>query len=107
MKFIANPYTGRLDAVGMVAEDLIANDLRYLKLDQSVPQYIENGSQVGLAEPSFTYASGALSRIDYPSGYYKEFAYNVDGTLAFVDYNGEHSKTFTYLSGVLQSIAVS
>lgn len=79
----------------------------YLKLDQTEPQYILNGSSVNLAEPEFTYTAGVLTRIDYPSGYYKAFTYNVDGTLASIDYNGEHTKTFTYASEILQSIATS
>lgn len=78
-----------------------------IHLDQTTPQYILNGSPVNLAEPEFTYTAGVLTRIDYPSGYYKAFTYNVDGTLASIDYNGEHTKTFTYASEILQSIATS
>jgi len=78
-----------------------------LHLDQTTPEYIINGKPVGLDEPSFTYAAGVLTRIDYPNGYYKEFAYNGDGTLASVDYGGIHSKTFAYSSGALTSISVT
>jgi hypothetical protein len=89
------------------ADTTTETDPLSLHLDQTEPQYILNGSPVNLAEPEFTYTTGVLTRIDYPSGYYKAFTYNVDGTLASIDYNGEHTKTFTYASEILQSIATS
>lgn len=102
MPYKLNVFTGDLDYYDSTS----SLGTTYVKLDQTTPQYIINGSSVVLAEPSFTYTDGKLTRIDYPSGYYKELSYNVDGTLASVDYNGEHTKTFTYSSGVLQSIGV-
>jgi hypothetical protein len=66
-----------------------------------------DGALIGLSEPTLTYTGGALTRIDYPNGSYKVLTYNLDGTLDQVDYNGEYTKTFTYSSGVLQSISVA
>jgi hypothetical protein len=51
---------------------------------------------VNLSEPTLTYTWDLLTRIDYPNGKYKVFAYNVDDTLASIDYNNEYTKTFTY-----------
>lgn len=82
-------------------------DARYLLLDQTTPQYIEDGSPVVLAEPTFTYTSGVLTRIDYPSGYYKILSYNLDGTLNEIDFNGDYEKSFSYTDGLLTKIEVS
>ena len=60
-----------------------------------------------LAEPSFTYSSGVLTRIDYPDGSYKEFTYNIDGTLDEIDLDGKHTKSLVWSDGLLQSIGVA
>jgi hypothetical protein len=77
----------------------------YLKLDQTTPQAIINGVPANLSEPTFTYTAGLLTKISYPSGYEKNFTYNVDETLDEIDYNGEHTKKFNYTGGVLTSIS--
>ena len=41
-----NPATGDLDKIGQTASDIISNDGRYLKLDQSTPQTVINGAPV-------------------------------------------------------------
>ena len=56
---------------------------------------------------SYTYALGSLTRIDYSDGYYKEFTYNLDGTLNTIDVNGEYTKTLVWDLGILKSIGVS
>jgi hypothetical protein len=81
---------------------------QYLRIDQTTPQYIINGSPASLAEPTFTYnIDGTLQRIDYPLGQYKAFTYNIDGTLNTIDLNGAYTKTLVWSSGVLQSIGVT
>ena len=103
-KFKFNPFTDQPDMV----LDTVVSDARYLKLDQTTPQPIVNGPVIELSEPSFTYnVDGTLSKIEYPSGYYKEYSYNVDGTLDEIDFNGEYTKTLVWSGGVLQSIEVS
>lgn len=85
--------------------DDLGNIEGYLKLDQATPQPIVNGSPINLSEPTFTYTAGMLTRISYPSGYKKNFTYNVDETLDEIDYNGEYTKKFNYTGGVLTSIS--
>jgi hypothetical protein len=79
----------------------------YVTLDQSTPTPVTDGDIVVLTDKTLTYTSGSLTRVDYPSSYYKILAYNIDGTLASVDYNGEHTKSFTYTSGELTGVSIS
>jgi len=39
-----NPITKKLDLIGQSASDIVENDGRYLKLDQTVEQEISNGA---------------------------------------------------------------
>jgi hypothetical protein len=75
-----------------------------LLLDQTTPQSIINGSPINLSEPEFTYTGGALTRVDYPSGFYKTLSYNVDGTLNVITYSNGHTKTMVWSSGNLTEI---
>ena len=92
-----NPFSKKPDYIG--------DENDYLKLDQTTPQTIINGVPANLSEPTFTYTDGLLTKISYPSGYEKNFTYNVDETLDEIDYNGEHTKKFNYTGGVLTSIS--
>ena len=65
------------------------------------------GAVIVKSSPSFTYTSGKLTRIDYPSGAYKEFTYNLDGTLNTITHSDSSVKTLVWSSGVLQSIGIS
>jgi len=76
-------------------------------LDQEEPQEIVNGYPINASEPEFTYTDGLLTRVDYPSGFYKVLAYNVDGTLNTITYSSGTVKTMVWSSGILQSIGVS
>lgn len=57
-------------------------------------------------EPTFTYTDGKLTRIDYPTGYYKAMTYNADGTLNEVDYNGVFTKTMVWTDGALTGVTI-
>jgi hypothetical protein len=78
-----------------------------LKLDQATPQEIINGYPINASEPEFTYTAGVLTRVDYPSGFYKVLAYNVDGTLNTITYSNGTVKTMNWDAGLLESIGVA
>jgi hypothetical protein len=78
-----------------------------MNLDQTDPQEVINGYPINASEPSFTYSSGVLTRVDYPSGFYKELAYNMDGTLNTITYSNATVKTMNWSGGLLQSIGVT
>ncbi len=41
-----NPGTGNLDKIGQTPSDIVENNNRYLKLDQSSSQTVSNGAPV-------------------------------------------------------------
>jgi hypothetical protein len=41
-----NPSTGNLDKIGKSSSDITEDDLRYLKLNQTTPQTIINGTPI-------------------------------------------------------------
>ena len=104
-KIIEITSNGPQGIQGPAGADGIVDYSLALAVDQTTPQYITNGSPVGLAQPTFTYSLGALTRIDYPSGFFKAFSYNPDGSLAGINLNNQHAKTFSYnLDGSLSGI---
>jgi hypothetical protein len=78
-----------------------------LHLDQTTPQSIINGYPINASQPSFTYTTGVLTKVDYPSGFNKVLAYNLDGTLDTITYSNGVIKTMVWSSGVLQNIIVT
>ena len=41
-----NVMTGNLDKIGQTTSDQTENDARYLKLDQTTPQTVDNGAPI-------------------------------------------------------------
>ena len=72
---------------------------------------IVNGSIASKVAPTLTYTGGVLTSIAYSNGNSKTLSYNGDGTLNQVVFTAPDSttitKSFTYSSGILQSITVS
>ena len=72
----------------------------------AVAHTLNTSSDTPESNPTFTYASGNLTRIDYTSGNYKVFTYS-SGNLTQLDYVVgifTYRKTFTYADGALTSI---
>jgi hypothetical protein len=78
-----------------------------VKLNQYTPQSIINGYPINATEPEFTYTDGALTKVEYPSGFYKELAYNVDGSLNTITYSNGTVKTMVWVSESLDRIEVT
>lgn len=79
----------------------------FLKIDQTSPQKVINRYPINASMPTFTYTAGVLTRVDYPSGFYKVLAYNLDGTLNTITYSNGTVKTMNWSGGLLQSIGVA
>lgn len=73
--------------------------------------YKDEYSDAEEVDPVYTYVSGTLTRIDYSSGNYKLFTYDLSGNLTQLDFvknTTTYRKTFTYdLSSNLVSIDYS
>lgn len=73
--------------------------------------YKDEYSDAEEVDPVYTYTAGTLTRIDYASGNYKLFTYDLSGNLAQLDFvksTNTYRKVFTYdLSSNLVAIDYS
>lgn len=73
--------------------------------------YKDEYSDAEELDPVYTYTSGVLTRVDYASGNYKVFTYNLSGVLTQLDFiksTVTYRKVFTYdLSSNLTSVDYS
>jgi hypothetical protein len=92
----------------------IINNKLYLKSSDGTSKQIsfeDFFASLGEVDPQFTYTAGTLIRIDYSSGNYKLFTYDINENLSILDYvraEGTFRKVFTYdVEGTLTGITYS